>query len=150
MKYTTVTSCDADHVYHPKHFSCLTFKFLDNPKRYNFFWQPGVLFYNNIWEIPAISRVQNTLGSIWNLSQLPRKDRLINQQNYSLSFKLLDEVDYWDADKIPEDWGIFFKAYYKMKGKIEVEPIYLPLFADSAEGTTFLKTMKIQYEQLKR
>ena len=150
LDYFTVTSCDADHVYHKKHFACLSYKFLDNPKRYNFFWQPGVLFYNNIWEIPAISRVQNTLGSIWNLSQLPRKDRLINQQNYSLSFKLLHEVDYWDADKIPEDWGIFFKAYYKMHGKIEVEPIYLPLFADAAEGKTFWKTMKIQYEQLKR
>ncbi|HSX48888.1 MAG TPA: glycosyltransferase family 2 protein [Candidatus Saccharimonadales bacterium] len=150
MNYLTVTSCDADHVYHPNHFACLTFKFLDNPRRYNYFWQPGVLFYNNIWEIPAITRVQNTLGSIWNLSQLPRKDRLINQQNYSLSFKLLDEVGYWDADKIPEDWGIFFKAYYKMKGKIEVEPIYLPLFADSAQGTSAFKTLKIQYEQLKR
>lgn len=150
LDYFTVTSCDADHKYHPKHFSCLTFKFLDNPKRYNYFWQPGVLFYNNIWEIPAITRVQNTLGSIWNLSQLPRKDRLINQQNYSLSFKLLNEVDYWDADKIPEDWGIFFKTYYKMKGKIEVEPIYLPLYADAAEGKTFWKTMQVQYEQLKR
>ncbi len=150
MLYTTVTSCDADHKYHPKHFSCLTYKFLDNPKRYNFFWQPGILFYNNIWDIPAITRVQNTLGSIWNLSQLPRKDRLINQQNYSLSFKLLEEVDYWDADKIPEDWGIFFKAYYKMKGKLEVDPIYLPLFADAAEGKTFWKTMHVQYEQLKR
>ena len=150
FNYFTVTSCDADHVYHPKHFACLTFKFLDNPRRYNHFWQPGVLFYNNIWEIPAITRVQNTLGSIWNLSQLPRKDRLINQQNYSLSFKLLHEVDYWDADKIPEDWGIFFKAYYKMQGKIEVDPIYLPLFADAAQGTTTLKTLKVQYEQLKR
>jgi len=150
MMYTTVTSCDADHKYHPKHFSCLTYKFLDNPKRYNFFWQPGVLFYNNIWEIPAITRVQNTLGSIWNLSQLPRKDRLINQQNYSLSFKLLDEVGYWDADKIPEDWGIFFKAYYKMRGKLEVEPIYLPLYADAAQSTSYVKTLKSQYEQLKR
>ncbi|HWA52259.1 MAG TPA: glycosyltransferase family 2 protein [Patescibacteria group bacterium] len=150
MDYFTITSCDADHVYHKKHFACLTYKFLDNPKRYNFFWQPGVLFYNNIWEIPAITRVQNTLGSIWNLSQLPRKDRLINQQNYSLSFKLADEVDYWDADKIPEDWGIFFKAYFKMKGKVEVEPIYLPIYADAAQSTSTIKTLKVQYEQLKR
>lgn len=150
INYITATSCDADHVYHPKHFACLTFKFLDNPKRYNYFWQPGVLFYNNIWEIPAITRVQNTMSSIWNLSQLPRKDRLINQQNYSLSFKLLHVVDYWDADKIPEDWGIFFKAYYKMKGKIEVDPIYLPLYADSAQSTSVWKTFKVQYEQLKR
>jgi cellulose synthase/poly-beta-1,6-N-acetylglucosamine synthase-like glycosyltransferase len=148
--YLTVTSCDADHKYHPQHFACLTFKFLDNPKRYNYFWQPAVMFYNNIWELPAITRVPNTLSSIWNLSMLPRRDRLINAQNYSLSFKLLDEVDYWDPDKIPEDWGIFFKAYYKKRGQVEVDPIYLPLHADAPQSTSFLKTLKNQYEQYKR
>ena len=150
INYLTVTSCDADHKYHPNHFANLAFKFLDNPKRYRMFWQPAVMFYNNIWEIPAITRVPNTLGSIWNLSQLPRKDRLINAQNYSLSFKLLDEVDYWDADKIPEDWGIFFKSYYKVGGGLEVEPIYLPLHADAAQSSSFWKTLKNQYEQYKR
>lgn len=150
INYLTVTSCDADHKYHPDHFACLSFKFLDCPTRYKHFWQPAVMFYNNIWELPAITRVPNTFGSIWNLSQLPRKDRLINAQNYSLSFKLLDEVGYWDADKIPEDWGIFFKAYYKVNGGLEVEPIYLPLHADAAQSTTTWKTIKVQYEQYKR
>lgn len=150
INYTVVTSCDADHKYHPNHFAALTYSFLDNPKRYEIFWQPPIMFYNNIWELPAITRVPNTLGSIWNLSQLPRTDRLINQQNYSLSFKLLHEVGYWDADKIPEDWGIFFKAFYAKKGEVEVEPIYLPLHADAALSTSFFKTVKNQYEQYKR
>jgi len=150
INYLTVTSCDADHKYHPNHFAYLAFKFLDNPKRYRTFWQPAVMFYNNIWEIPAITRVPNTLGSIWNLSQLSRRDRLINAQNYSLSFKLLDEVGYWDADKIPEDWGIFFKAYYKVGGGLEVEPIYLPLHADAAQSSSPWKTIRNQYEQYKR
>jgi glycosyltransferase involved in cell wall biosynthesis len=150
IDYITITSCDADHVYHPNHFACLTYKFLDSPNRHNRFWQPAIMFYNNIWELPAITRVPNTLGSIWNLSQLPRKDRLINQQNYALSLKLLDEAGYWDADKIPEDWGIFFKAYFKKKGKVEVEPIYLPLYVDAAQSTTVWKTLKNQYEQYKR
>lgn len=150
INYVTVTSCDADHKFHPKHFANLTFKFMDNPDRFKRFWQPAVMFYNNIWEIPAITRVQNTLMSIWNLSLLPRRDRLINGQNYSLSFRLLDEAGYWDVDKIPEDWGIFFKAFYKMRGGIEVEPIYLPLFADAAQSTSFWKTLVNQYEQIKR
>jgi len=150
INYLIATSCDADHKYHPNHFACLSYKFLDSPKRYRMFWQPAVMFYNNIWEIPAITRVPTTFSSIWNLSQLPRRDRLINAQNYSLSFKLLDEVGYWDPDKIPEDWGIFFKAYYKVKGGLEVEPLYLPLHADAAQSTSFWKTIKNQYEQLKR
>jgi cellulose synthase/poly-beta-1,6-N-acetylglucosamine synthase-like glycosyltransferase len=148
--YMTVTSCDADHVYHNKHFAYLTFRFLDNPDRYNFFWQPAVMFYNNIWDLPAITRVPSTLSSIWNLSQLPRRDRLINGQNYTLSFKLLDEAGYWDPDKIPEDWGIFFKAFYKKRGGIEVEPIYLPLYADAVQSTSLIKTFKSQYQQQKR
>lgn len=150
INYVTVTSCDADHKFHPKHFANLTFKFLDDPKRYKRFWQPAVMFYNNIWEIPALTRVPNTLMSIWNLSQLPRRDRLINAQNYSLSYKLLDDVGYWDADKIPEDWGIFFKAFYKVGGGVEVEPIYLPLMADAAQSTSFWKTLQNQYQQIQR
>lgn len=150
IDYFTITSSDSDHKFHHNHFACLTYKFLDNPDRYSHFWQPVIMFYNNIWELPAITRVPNTLMSIWNLSQISRRDRLINGQNYSLSLKLLDEVDYWDPDKIPEDWGIFFKAYYKKKGRVEVEPLYLPLFADAAQSTSFLKTLKNQYEQIKR
>ncbi len=150
INYFTVSSCDADHKYHPKHFACLTYKFLDSPRRYKTFWQPAVMFYNNIWEIPAITRVPNTLMSIYNLSQLPRRDRLINAQNYALSYKLLNDVGYWDADKIPEDWGIFFKSFYKMGGGIEVEPIYLPLFADAAQSTSFWKTIVNQYQQIQR
>lgn len=150
IDYITVTSSDADHKFHPKHFGYLTFKFLDNPNRFKYFWQPAVMFYNNIWELPALTRIPNILGSIWNLALLSRRERLINGQNYSLSLKLLDSVDYWDADKIPEDWGIFFKAYYKSGGGVEVEPIYLPLFADAAQSTSLLKTLHNQYEQYKR
>jgi len=150
IDYFVVTSCDADHKYHPNHFAALTYSFLDSPDRYNKFWQAAVMFYNNIWELPAITRVPNTLMSIWNLSQLPRRDRLVNAQNYSLSFKLLHEVDYWDADKIPEDWGIFFKSFYKKKGQIEVEPVYLPVTVDAALSSSFWKTLHNQYEQIKR
>ncbi|OGM29754.1 hypothetical protein A2630_01265 [Candidatus Woesebacteria bacterium RIFCSPHIGHO2_01_FULL_44_10] len=150
MNYTTVTSCDADHVFHSQHFAALTFKFLDNPNRFKRFWQPAVMFYNNIWELPALTRVPVTFMTIWNLSQLPRRDRLINGQNYSLSFKLLHEAGYWDPDKIPEDWGIFFKSLFKTGGKIEVEPLYIPLLADAAQSTTIFKTLKSTYNQIKR
>lgn len=150
IKYMTVTSCDADHSFHPKHFSCLTYKFLDDPDRYNKFWQPAILFYQNIWKLPAITRILNTLSSIWNLSQLPRRDRLINQQNYALSFQLLDKVGYWDADVIPEDYHIFFKTFYKTRGKVEVEAIYLPVFADAPEGKNIFETVKNQYFQYQR
>jgi hypothetical protein len=151
LEYLTVTSCDADHTFNKNYFSALSFKFLDNPNRYKYFWQPVILFYNNIWQVPSPIRVLNTLMSIWNLSQLPRKDRLIiGPGHYSLSFKLLHKSGYWDADKIPEDWGIFFKSFYKMGGGVEVEPIYLPLFADAVQSHNIWQTFKNQYSQIQR
>lgn len=150
MNYAMVTSCDADHVFHKKHFASLSYKFLDHPDRYLRFWQPAILFYNNIWRLPAIARITDTMSSVVSISLLSRHDILINYSNYSLSFKLLDDTGYWDADKIPEDWGIFFKSFYKKRGKVEVEANYLPIHADAAESTSLLKTIKSQYEQRKR
>lgn len=150
MAYTVITSCDADHVYHPNHFACLTFKFLDDPNRYERFWQPAVVYHNNFWKLPAITRVANTFGSIGDIAQLARTDRLINLANYAISLKLLDRIGYWDKEVIPEDWHMFFKAFFATNGKVEVVPIYLPLSADAAESTTFVKTLVNQYEQYKR
>lgn len=150
INYMTVTSCDADHKYHPKHFSYLAYSFLDNPDRYHRFWQAAVQSYNNFWRLPAPNRVVSTLGSVWNTALLSRTDRMINVANYSLSFKMLDEVDYWDPDVIPEDYRIFFKSFYKFRGKVEVEPIFLPLHIDAAESTTVWKTFKNAYRQYKR
>ena len=150
IDYLTITSCDADHTYHPKHFSYLAFKFLDDPKRYLKFWQPAVMFYNNFWRLPALTRVNNTFGTIWNMALIIRTDRLINCQNYSASLKLIDEIGYWDPDVIPEDYRIFFKAFFAKNGQIEVDPITLPLWADAAESTSTWQTFKNQYEQYKR
>jgi len=150
VNFCTVSSCDADHVYHPNYFTNLSYNFLDNPNRYQRFWQPAIVFYNNFWQLPALSRVSNTFGTIWNIALLARTDRLISQQNYSLSFRLLNDIGGWDPDVIPEDWHIFFKAFFTTEGKVEVEPIFLPLSADAAQSTSFVKTLKNQYEQYKR
>lgn len=150
INFITITSCDADHIFHPKHFSYLTFKFLDNPKRYHHFWQPAVFYYTNFWRLPALNRVVTTFGSIWNGASLSRTDRLVSCQNYSASLKMIDEIDYWDPEIIPEDYHIFFKAFYKLKGNLEVEPIYLPLYADAAEGQNFWSTIVSQYRQFQR
>lgn len=150
IKYLTITSSDADHCFHPKHFSYLTFRFLDSPKRYNLFWQPAVFFYNNFWKLPAITRVVNTFSTIWNGAVLSRTDRLINCQNYSTSFSLIHKVGYWDPTVIPEDYHIFFKAYFRLRGNLEVEPLYLPLNADAAESTSTWKTMVNTYKQYQR
>jgi len=150
MDYFTVTSEDIDARFDAQYFAALTYKFLDHPKRYERIWQPAILYYNNIWQIPALIRVFSTLASITQISMLNRKDRLINFSTYSISFKLVDQIGYWDTNIIPEDYHMFFKAYFSTKGKVEVEPVFLPVYADAAQSNKFWPTMINQYEQVKR
>ena len=150
IRYVTITSEDADAVLHRRYLAALTFKFLDDPKRYRRIWQPAIQFYNNIWRLPAISRIYNRISSVAQTAVLLRKDRLMNFSTYSTSLKMADEIGYWDTDVIPEDYRFFFKAFFRLKGEVEVEPIFLPVWADAAESTSFWKTMKNQYNQIKR
>jgi hypothetical protein len=150
MRYTTITSNDADAILHRQYFAYLTFKFLDDPRRYFKFWQPAIVFYNNIWRIPMPNRVVNALSNIWQTSILSRKDRLVNFSNYTASLQMIHNIGYWDTDVIPEDYRIFFKAFFALDGEVEVEPIFLPSSADAAESTSIWKTFYNDYQQKKR
>lgn len=150
INFITVTSKDADGILHEKYLACLTYKFLVDEEKHLRFWQPIILFYNNIWRVPAPIRVMNSLGSIWQTALNSRTDRLINCSMYSISLKLLDDVGYWDVDVIPEDWRIFFKSFFAKDGKVDVEPIFLPVSADAAESTSYFKSLINLYEQEKR
>lgn len=150
INYLTVTSEDADAVLHPNYLAALTYSFLDHPKRYRRIWQSAVVFYNNIWRVPAPIRVLATTMSVFQMFVLMRHDRLINFSTYSTSMKLVQEIGFWDVDVIPEDYRLFFKAYFHFKGNLDVEPIFLPVYADAAESTSYWKTMVNQYEQIKR
>lgn len=150
IAYITVTSKDADGILDEKYLSCLSYKFLTSGHRHLSFWQPIVLFYNNIWRIPAPIRVMSSLSSVWQTGLNSRPDRLVNYSMYSLSLKLLDDVGYWDVDVIPEDYRIFFKSYFAKDGKVDVDPIFLPIYADAAESTSYFKSLVNLYEQEKR
>jgi hypothetical protein len=150
INFITVTSNDSDAVLDGQYFACLTFKFLDDPDRYERFWQPVVMFYKNIWKLPAATRVVNTLSGILNMGAMSRKDKLFSFSNYSAALAMIDRIDYWDADVIPEDYRIFFKAFFKLDGKVEVEPIFLPSLTDAPESSTTWKTFVNDYQQKKR
>jgi hypothetical protein len=146
----TISSIDCDIVLHEQYFAILTYKFLDNPNRHHRIWQGAIMFYNNIDKIPWPMRVFNRVASVYYMGLLMRPDRLINFSTYSLSLKLMDEINYWDVDVIPEDYRVFFKAYFETGGEVEVDPIFLPIFADAAESVGFRKTFVNTYEQVKR
>jgi len=150
INYVTITSQDADAILDKKYFAAFSYHFLDNPNRYRRIWQPAITFYNNIWRVPAPIRVLASIFSVTQMFILMRRDRLINFSTYSTSLKMIAEIDYWDTDVIPEDYRLFFKSYFYFKGGVEVEPLFLPVYADAVEAGSFWKTMKSQYEQIKR
>lgn len=146
----TITSEDADAMFHSSYFAALTYYFLRSPKPFNRIWQGAIMFYNNIWQVPTPVRVLASLFSVLQMYVLVRSDRLINFSTYSTSLKHIVDIDFWDADVIPEDYRLFFKSYFAKKGDFSVEPVYLPIYADAAEAKGWWNTMFNQYEQLKR
>lgn len=146
----TITSEDADALFHPHYFAYLTHEFLNTDERFNKVWQGSISFYNNIWEVPTPVRVMASIFSVTQMYILMRKDRLINFSTYSTSLKHIHDIGYWDTDVIPEDYRMFFKSYFAKKGDFEVEPIFLPIYSDAAQANGFWNTMHNQYEQLKR
>lgn len=150
IEKVTITSEDADALFHHHYFTYLTFEFLRSTKPFNRIWQGGIVFYNNIWKVPAPVRVLASVFSVTQMYILMRQDRLVNFSTYSTSLKHIHDIGYWDTDVIPEDYRLFFKSYFAKDGDFEVEPIFLPILADAAESNTWWGTMVNQYEQLKR
>jgi len=146
----TITSEDADAIFHHHYFSNLTYEFIKSDKPFNTIWQGNIVFYNNIWRVPAPIRVLASIFSVTQMYILMRKDRLVNFSTYSTSLKHVHDIGYWDTDVIPEDYRLFFKSYFAKKGDFEVEPIFLPIYSDAAESEGTWATYVNQYEQLKR
>jgi hypothetical protein len=151
IRHITITSCDADSVFHPNYFACLTYKFATDPDRYLRFWQAPILFHNNVWQVPSFIRFVTLSMGVLQLASLanPYDDPFPNS-TYSTSFALVDAAGYWDPDVIAEDWHMFLKCFFRRRGKATVEPIYLPVAADAPLSSTLLRTAINRYEQAKR
>jgi len=147
----TVTSCDADTLFHPRYFSALTYYFATNPRRYRTFWQGPIFYYNNVWDVPAPLRIQNSLGGINHLAKLMRKYTvLFPQSTYSLSMRMCHDVGYWDVDVVPEDWHMFLKCFFEMDGEPDVQPILLPVGNDGVRAHSYTRTFWEHYQQARR
>ena len=149
-KEVLLTICDADSTLPKNYFSYLTHSYVhDNDNMYHFYWAP-VLLYNNFWKLPIFIRIQATLSSIMRLSFLSQRDNLIQISTYSVSLWLIQEIDYWDVDIIPEDWHVYLQAFFKFGDKVKTIPLYTLIGSDAVYAGSLLKTFKSRYEQEKR
>ncbi len=147
---TLITICDADSHLSKNYFSYLTYEFLkDKENRYHFYWAP-VLLYNNFWQLPLFVRMQSTLSSIIRLAFLSEKNNLIQVSTYSTNLWLLDNVGYWDVDIIPEDWHIYFQAFFAFGTRVKTLPLFTIINSDAVYSGKYKKTLVNRYEQEKR
>jgi hypothetical protein len=147
----TISSCDADSVFHPRYFSCLTYKFCTDPDRHRKFWQSPMFLYNNIWEVPAPIRLVSVLSNVNFLADLTKPHGLVfPQSTYSFSLRMCDEVGYWDEDVIPEDWHMFLKCFFHFGGEVSTDVIYLPTGSDAVQSPTYFGSLVSRYKQAKR
>ena len=150
INFMTVTSADADVIFDKQFFSYLTYSFLTVNDPVFTFWQSANVAYNNFWQVPSFTRVISFFGGLWRTSVLVQHARLVPNSVYTLSFKLLMDIGNWDTDVIPEDYRIFFKAFFKTKGRVVVEPIFLKTSMDAAQSHSYVRSLMNKYHQERR
>lgn len=141
---------DSDTCVHEKYFSCLTYRFMINPKRHRFSYQPLPLYNNNIWQTNAVVRVIMVSSSFWQLTQSMRRDKLVTFSSHSMSFDTLVKVNYWPRDVISDDSIIYWKGFSYYHGDYGVEPLYLPVSLDAVLAESYHQTVLNQYKQQRR
>lgn len=150
LERSIITICDADSMLSKNYLSYLTYEYLHDPDRdFHFYWA-AVFLYNNFWQLPFFVRIQATLSSILRLAFLSQKDQLIHISTYSTNMGLLKKVDYWDVDIIPEDWHIYYQAFFTFGEKVKTLPLYTIINSDAVYSGNILKTFLNRYEQEKR
>ena len=142
----SVTSCDADAVFHlttfPRSTTLLTRRTATGRSAADHFQQQQHLGYPRVLRIPdglsGINRMSNLL--------LPGSGKFPTSC-YSLTWQMLNEVDYWDEEVIPEDWHLFLKCSYTLGDRVNVQPIFLPLGNDCVLTDGYFKTLRAHYAQ---
>lgn len=141
---------DSDTRVRTNYFDYVAYKYLTSTLGQPTSFQPIQLYSNNIWDAPAMSRVvaqsstmvlmYNTMRPFWFQCFSSRSD----------VFKTIVDINYWAVDSIPEDSRQYFDSYFRYKGNIKIEPLFIPLELDAVLADTWWKTLVNQYNQLRR
>lgn len=147
-----VTTLDADFVIHKEFLSGALHKYLSTPedKRDKRTYTGSFLYYNNFWQAPAPMRLIASGTAFWQLAEMAGSDKYQNFSSLSINLQPLLEIGGWMPDKVNDDSGFYWKAYFHFNGDYKVLPHYLPISADANLDVSLFKTFQNQYQQLKR
>jgi hypothetical protein len=148
---TTITSCDADSLFHPSYFAALARLFADDKERYSAFWQAPLFYYNNLWDVSAPIRFTMWFVNSKLLAELAMPFYSpLPISTYSSSLTLMEEVGWWDPGVISEDWHAFLRCMLHRGGDLRMRAVFLPTGADAADGDGLLGGLKAYHEQTTR
>jgi cellulose synthase/poly-beta-1,6-N-acetylglucosamine synthase-like glycosyltransferase len=145
-----VTTLDSDNRPHPEYFSAVSYLYCScqEPKHISF--QPVPMYTNNIWDAPAPMRVIATGNSFWMTVSSLRPHALRNFSAHSQSLEALIDTNFWSTRTIVEDGHQFWRTYFRYDGNHEVFPVYVPIYQDAVLSSSYVKTLKSQFIQLRR
>jgi len=145
-----VTTLDSDNRPHRTYFDYATYEYIIHPNRKHLSYQPVSLFLNNIWDVPAPMRVVATGNSFWNIISSVRPHTLRNFASHSQPMDALVEMGFWSTRTIVEDGHQYWRSYFHFKGNYDVIPLFVPIYQDAVMSSTYVKTLKAQFIQLRR
>jgi len=150
LERVILSNFDCDTCAYPEYFAALTFKYITEPNRLQFAYQPLPMYHNNIWDTNAFVRIIVTGSSFWHMVEAMRPEHMVTFSSHSEAFKTIVDVDYWPVNVISEDSIIYWKCYTYFNGNYKVKPIYLPVSLDAVLADTYWNTIKNQYKQKRR
>ena len=150
FKDVIVTTMDCDNKPHKSYFDYLTYEYIVREDRKHLSYQPVCLFTNNIWDVPAPMRVIATGNSFWNMISSLRPHALRNFASHAQPMDALVEMDFWSVRTIVEDGHQYWRSYFHFGGNYEVVPLHVPIYQDAVLSSSYKKTLKAQFVQLRR
>ncbi|MEX0668118.1 MAG: glycosyltransferase family 2 protein [Candidatus Saccharimonadales bacterium] len=145
-----VTTLDVDNRPSPNYLAEVAYRYAITPGRIHNSYQPIPMFFNNIWDAPALMRVIAASNSFWVLMEALRPHRLRNFSSHAQSLQTLLDTNYWNVASIVEDGHQYWRTFFAYRGNHQVLPIFSPVYQDAVLVDGYFKTFKAQFMQLRR
>jgi len=143
-----VTVIDSDSVLPPHYFAELTRQFMTDPLRHTLIWQAPILLDNEIWSTnPPIRLVTFFSNAVTTGDYFNPWEAKFPYSSYSLSLKLLQEVNFWDPTLLAEDVNIYMRAFFSKGGRVSIHPIHLPVRSNPIYGVNLWHASVIFFNQ---
>ena len=143
-----VTTCDADSTFHPAYFDELARLFAADDHPHNRIWHAPVMLDSNLWEVPVTIRLLTYFLNAGQLSELTNPlSFAMPISTYSLSLKLVDEIGYWDPVVISDDYHMYLRCMFALRGNLKLISIFLPVHGETVNGETRWQAWTNYYKQ---